>query len=223
MADEERGPDMVSLRELARRLVSDGVVERITHQRISQLARDDADFPPVVPVGRSSVVDYRKTRPYFANRKSRQGAHGPEEADVGGVAVDDVVRWYGEQLNEDEVGAQDCVTRDGRWRALGESVLDDDNAEVVTLCDLADAAHVARQDPARVLREIDANRRRLERHTPQLMVGRDSNEGAPSTYVLGCPTCQAGVVVEGDWPCEEVRDMLVSYADRPGYREEWRP
>ncbi|MEU4996563.1 hypothetical protein [Streptomyces sp. NPDC021622] len=73
MANEEGGPDMVSFRELARRLVSDGIVERITHQRISQLAREDADFPPVVPVGRSSVVDYRAARPYFANRKSRQG------------------------------------------------------------------------------------------------------------------------------------------------------
>ncbi|MFB7711612.1 hypothetical protein [Streptomyces sp. NPDC056105] len=73
MADEEGGPDMVSFRELARRLVSEGVVERITHQRISQLSRDDAAFPPVVQIGRSSAVDYRQARPYFASRKSRQG------------------------------------------------------------------------------------------------------------------------------------------------------
>lgn len=64
---------MLSFRELARRLVADGVVERITHQRISQLARSDEGFPPVVPVGRSSAVDYRLARPYFAGRKSRQG------------------------------------------------------------------------------------------------------------------------------------------------------
>ncbi|TLQ45776.1 hypothetical protein [Streptomyces marianii] len=65
---------MVSFRELARRLVADGVVERITHQRISQIRRDDPDgFPPCVPVGRSLAVDYRKARPYFATRKSRQG------------------------------------------------------------------------------------------------------------------------------------------------------
>ncbi|MFE0132413.1 hypothetical protein ACFWY6_12700 [Streptomyces sp. NPDC059037] len=73
MANEEGGPDMVSFRELARRLVSEGVVERITHQRISQLSREDAAFPPVVQIGRSSAVDYRKARPYFASRKSRQG------------------------------------------------------------------------------------------------------------------------------------------------------
>lgn len=64
---------MLSFRELARRLVADGVVEKITHQRISQLAKGDAGFPPVVRIGRSSAVDYRAARPYFAARKSRQG------------------------------------------------------------------------------------------------------------------------------------------------------
>ncbi|MFF9844633.1 hypothetical protein [Streptomyces sp. NPDC013740] len=73
MTEPEGGPDMVSFRELARRLVADGVVERITHQRVSKLAETDPDFPPVTKVGRSSAVDYRVARPYFATRKSRQG------------------------------------------------------------------------------------------------------------------------------------------------------
>jgi hypothetical protein len=74
MADDEGGPDMISFRELARRLVNEGVVERITHQRISQIRRDDPEgFPPVVQIGRSMAVDYRQARPYFAGRKSRQG------------------------------------------------------------------------------------------------------------------------------------------------------
>nr|PPQ62278.1 hypothetical protein C5F59_10860 [Streptomyces sp. QL37] len=64
---------MVSFRELVRRLVADGVVERMTHQRVSQLSRDDPDFPAVVQIGRSKAVDYRAARPYFAGRKSRQG------------------------------------------------------------------------------------------------------------------------------------------------------
>ncbi|MFZ4206793.1 hypothetical protein ACOZE4_18345 [Streptomyces griseoincarnatus] len=70
---EEGGPDMVSFRELARRLVADGIVEKITHQRVSQLAREDPNFPPTVPVGRSKAVDYRVAAPYFRTRKSRQG------------------------------------------------------------------------------------------------------------------------------------------------------
>ncbi|MFD1832427.1 hypothetical protein ACFSJS_22665 [Streptomyces desertarenae] len=73
MAEAEGGPDMVSFRELARRLVADGVVERITHQRVSQLSRDDPEFPPTIKVGRSKAVDYRLAAPYFRTRKSRQG------------------------------------------------------------------------------------------------------------------------------------------------------
>ncbi|WP_328902311.1 hypothetical protein OHR86_22485 [Streptomyces sp. NBC_00441] len=72
MADDEGGPDMVSFRELAARLSRDGVA-KLTHQRISQLSRDDPAFPPVVTIGRSKAVDYRLARPYFAGRKSRQG------------------------------------------------------------------------------------------------------------------------------------------------------
>lgn len=70
---DEGGPEMVSFRELARRLVEDGIVSSISNQRVSQLARTDPDFPPVVQIGRSKAVDYRAARPYFATRKSRQG------------------------------------------------------------------------------------------------------------------------------------------------------
>lgn len=71
---EGGGPDMVSFRELARRLVADGIVERITHQRVSQIRREDPDgFPPVVPVGRSMAVDYRLAAPYFRKRVTRPG------------------------------------------------------------------------------------------------------------------------------------------------------
>lgn len=63
---------MVSFRELAKRLAADGVVT-LTHQRVSQLAREDQAFPPVVQIGRSKAVDYRLARPYFANRQLRPG------------------------------------------------------------------------------------------------------------------------------------------------------
>lgn len=64
---------MLSLRALADRLVADGVVENISHQRVSQLAREDPAFPPVVKIGRSNAVDYRLARPYFAGRIKRPG------------------------------------------------------------------------------------------------------------------------------------------------------
>lgn len=71
MAEEEGGPEMVTLSELARRLVSDGVVDQMSHQRVSQLRRDDPEFPPVQQIGRAWVVDYRLARPYFTDRKAR--------------------------------------------------------------------------------------------------------------------------------------------------------
>ncbi|MFI1677035.1 DUF6221 family protein [Streptomyces sp. NPDC020607] len=148
--------------------------------------------------------------------------------------MDDLVQWYGEQLDEDERIAREAGG--AAWEELpvsgwvhtsplpaSEWQPPGYDHHVASVPLPVDRVHIVQWDPARVLREIDANRRRLERHAPQPMVGRDSDENDPSTYVLGCPTCQVDVVSEGDWPCEEVRDMLISYADRPGYREEWRP
>lgn len=156
--------------------------------------------------------------------------------------MDDLVQWLGKQLDEDERiarGATWCDeaaswhtepslygARDKGQRWYVEDAMDDgviSHVDPAASDDEGVARHIAEHDPARVLREIDANRRRLERHAPRPQVGRDSDENDPSTYVLGCSTCQVGVVSEGDWPCEEVRDMLVSYADRPGYLKEWRP
>ncbi|MCI3246340.1 hypothetical protein [Streptomyces spinosisporus] len=73
MGEAEGGPDMVSFRELARRLVQDGIVETISHQRLSKISREDPDFPPVVKIGSSNAVDYRLAAPYFRNRITRPG------------------------------------------------------------------------------------------------------------------------------------------------------
>ncbi|MFC5217299.1 hypothetical protein [Streptomyces coerulescens] len=73
MAEAEGGPDMVSFRELARRLVSDGIVETISHQRLSKIAQEDPAFPPVRKVGSSNAVDYRLALPYFRDRVTRPG------------------------------------------------------------------------------------------------------------------------------------------------------
>ncbi|MFE5771424.1 hypothetical protein ACFQ7O_24025 [Streptomyces sp. NPDC056485] len=64
---------MVSLREVARRLVAEGVVEHISQQRVSQLSREDPEFPPLHPIGRSKAVDWHLALTYFRTRESRQG------------------------------------------------------------------------------------------------------------------------------------------------------
>lgn len=63
----------MSFRELARRLVESGVLPAISHQRVSQLSREDPAFPPVIEVGRSKAVDWRAAEPYFRERKAGQG------------------------------------------------------------------------------------------------------------------------------------------------------
>ena len=81
--------------------------------------------------------------------------------------------------------------------------------------------HIARHDPARVLREVEAKRRILARHKP----------GDPSTNAWAAPWCE-GCGYEGSlsYPrtehideCPELRDLAIAYADHPDYREEWRP
>ncbi len=126
--------------------------------------------------------------------------------------MDDLVQWLGEQLDGEAADAQDCVTSNGRWRAMGESVLSDDNAEVVTMCDLSDAAHIARHDPARVLREIDAKRQVLA------MAQARIEEAASPDFMVNGPAKVALVVLE-----PVLKSLATVYADRPGYREEWRP
>lgn len=73
MPEAEGGPELLSLSEVARRVVAEGIEDRMSHQRVSQLSREDPEFPPVVPVGRSKAVDWRLAGPYFRKRIKRQG------------------------------------------------------------------------------------------------------------------------------------------------------
>ncbi|WP_199548716.1 DUF6221 family protein [Streptomyces sp. N35] len=115
--------------------------------------------------------------------------------------TDDIVQWLGAQLDEDKEFTQDCITGAGRWRAMGDSVLSDANEEIVTVTSMQNAEHIARHDPARVLREIDAKRQLLA----------DLVHAAES---LG-----------PEWFGDRALHLLaLPYADRPGYdAERWTP
>ncbi|MFJ3222856.1 DUF6221 family protein [Streptomyces sp. NPDC086783] len=128
--------------------------------------------------------------------------------------MDELVRWLGEQLDEDEQIARASDPELNQVLTRIEPLSSEMAAEV---------RHIAAHRPARVLREVHANRRRLERHTPQMMVGRNSDPADPTTYVLGCPLCQVTILDGDDWPCVELRDMVAGYVDRAGCREEWKP
>ncbi|MFI8297301.1 DUF6221 family protein [Streptomyces nigra] len=147
--------------------------------------------------------------------------------------MDDLVRWLGEQLDEDERIARAATWHDdaGAWTAHQSEydsprrserrwfIMDSMDDGVITDVDPEAsqpggvARHVAEHDPARVLREIDAKRQLLNLHAP-----------GETEYVDG-DVCMACDVRGGApfYPCKTLRLLALPYADRPGYREDWRP
>jgi hypothetical protein len=140
----------------------------------------------------------------------------------------ELVEWLRAQLDEDErIARAACwdeqsdawTVRPPREKYERYTVVDylDDGVVVVTP-ENADAdgvgQHVARHDPARVLREIDAKRKLLDLHQEKLEQGYSSDH---------CAECGFGETSQSYYPCATLRLLALPYADRPGYREEWRP
>jgi hypothetical protein len=110
------------------------------------------------------------------------------------VTVEDLVQWLRAQFDEDEEDVR-------RGYLKAEPIPDYDGWDKSTTAALPPAV------AARVLRDIDAKRRILAEH-------------ALNGWV--CTTCDNGEV-EQTFPCPTLRILALPYADRPGYREEWRP
>ena len=156
----------------------------------------------------------------------------------------DLVRWLGEQLDEDERIARAAGRLSGslsggvpdvgeRWRVSGSHADDGGTYWSVTTAspDLDRiptvemvgsgmsgggahteevAAHIAEHDPARVLREIDAKRQLVERYERAMENRRAHPDDLASAGAL--------LALHG-----AVKLLALPYADRPGYRNEWRP
>jgi hypothetical protein len=148
--------------------------------------------------------------------------------------MDDLVEWLRAQLDEDEENARaaDVKQGDPEWwvspvLASGNDYtvrserdnapiarvrrLYDDDGRTVVLDGRAVAEHIARHDPARVLREIDAKRQVLTEYEQADRYSRttwgQSNADQSRARTLG----------------KVVRLLALAYEDRPGYLEEWRP
>lgn len=141
--------------------------------------------------------------------------------------MDDLTQWLNEQLDEDEriARAASHVLRNGAHWSLDEwhgreqphSLIAQGTAEqpvalghfTADPVPTEQALHIAAHDPARVLREVEAKRRLLDIHRPYV--------AEPGQACLGCA---GGIEFER---CPVVRLLALPYADRPGYRDEWRP
>jgi hypothetical protein len=132
--------------------------------------------------------------------------------------VDGLVRWLGEQLDEDERIARAATL--GPWvqSGIGDHGWTVDfgrpGAGVETADTeqgLADADFIAAHNPARVLREIDAKRRVLAEYEQASRYATttwgQSNADQSRARTLG----------------KMVRLLASVYSDRPGHRSEWAP
>jgi hypothetical protein len=143
--------------------------------------------------------------------------------------------WLNAQLDEDEQTARAAASSLEREPRISEcrgaaewshrydeddyggtEVVDGDGHVVVPLATDSGGAvrvHVARHDPKRVLAEVEAKRRILARHT-----GDHTCPAPPEPWHW----YEGGERVEGVYPCGDVRDLALPYADRAGFPEELR-
>lgn len=139
--------------------------------------------------------------------------------------MSEIVEFLRARLSEDEQAARSAATLDGcDWTPFGLGADDFDRVEGASVTavgyDMADASarHIARHDPARVLREVEAKRSIVDDHM--------DDEGQ----------CQRCLDSDGIWeedgkviaytqpyPCQTVRALAAAYSDHPDYREDWRP
>ncbi|MFT2014619.1 DUF6221 family protein [Streptomyces sp. 796.1] len=146
--------------------------------------------------------------------------------------MDDLVQWLREQLDEDERVARAATERQpyDQWDAVGDDREGETARTFWSVVHIASmertpaardlATFIAAQDPARVLREVDAKRRLLDLH--HVVGGWEGEDGNGLGH--GCEECGHSMEYsgQGGW-CETVRVLALPYADRPGYHPEWRP
>ena len=111
------------------------------------------------------------------------------------------------RIAEDEAVAHDAMCDgNGKWASWNRSWDDMGwrdlaaDGERLTALPTSIDEHVCRHDPARVLAECEVKRRIVERHRP--------------TGGIGCECSEV-------WPCANLLDLALIYADHPDYLPEW--
>lgn len=125
-----------------------------------------------------------------------------------------IVEFLSARLDEDEAAAERA--RDGgsgAWTNYGDDVGEGLNSSVVERVTTGEALeHVARHAPARVLREVEAKRRALNRHS------------RCGTGVGYCDDGGHGEIDESDrgYGCPDLADLASACAEHPNYDTAWR-
>lgn len=139
----------------------------------------------------------------------------------------DITAFLAARLDEDEALAREAADRlSGQWfvgRKWNVYAVDDvepqrfdESDDLVTYGDMKERSeHIARHDPARVLAEVKAKRRVLERHYAVV----------DSCGTECCDGCgwdrEEGYHVEGIENCPELRDLAAPFDQHPDYNPAW--
>jgi|GEM_PF-1634836 len=149
--------------------------------------------------------------------------------------MDDLVAFLRERLAEDEAVAR-AVIEPPEWHTgpgddpewTDEELVcmwppefhtpyeEDKHWRGLTVPGPALAAHIARQDPARVLAEVQAKRGMLDLH---VLAEQDYGDGFVTELCMVCDPEEP----EPFYPCRTLRHLAAVYADHPEYRPEWAP
>jgi hypothetical protein len=110
-------------------------------------------------------------------------------------------------------------TPDPRWTVFHGSVGASGGVVATGIEDIDEAAgaHIARWDPARVLAEVAAKRRRLDLHQA-VAVPYDDRHGSQGID-WGCRECSRDE--PGSWPCDTILTDAAPYAGRDGWNDAW--
>lgn len=129
--------------------------------------------------------------------------------------ADDLVAFLRARLDKDEQTAQATMWEGSGNRAdwsLPASATVDTGGDEFYAGDRTVAAHIARHDPARVLRGVDAKRRAVDEYA--YWVDRALNPG---------PHPQPDQGGRFETAATMAKALAAEWSDHPDYREEWRP
>ncbi|MFF7485615.1 DUF6221 family protein [Streptomyces luteogriseus] len=151
--------------------------------------------------------------------------------------MDELVGWLRAQLDEDERVARAAADElegpelGGEWRYDGQYVETARERTMVAvgsqdLMEPGCGEHIARHDPARVLREIDAKRQLLDDYETTARIRDEAaarikaagDHPDPKDLDTWDRAQREAAIFEGP-----VKLAASPSSDRPGYREEWRP
>lgn len=152
--------------------------------------------------------------------------------------MDELTAFVRARLDEDEAAARAGARRTGMpWRAEpqpgtpGGLVLDEIGL-VGSTGGLYAAEHIARHDPARVLREVAAKRALLSLHAVHSEPERWGDHPDPALRrqptghtAYWCSVCDYdrdyGHIGGREEGCQTLRLLAAVWSDHPGYRAEW--